>query len=129
METLQLFGYIAIGLLCLFLGYKVSNKPGLLDALAGLDRQRMLLLLTLLGTVVAVSSTLGLIYLVIFVPNVSQVVIALVGSFTGCIDTAMIVQPFGYWFGSSNGSQLKDEAAANASAGSALVAPDKPAVA
>lgn len=108
MDYILLGLFVLVLLLGFWFGYRASGKPSLLDMLSGLDRERQLLLLTLVGVVVSVTSTVGLICLVIFRGIVDPVVIALVSGFIGSTSTAMVITTYNFWFGSSNGSQLKD---------------------
>lgn len=119
--SVLVFTCLLAAALCFYLGYRASNKPSLLDQLASLDRERQLLLLTLLGLFTAVSCNVCLICLVVFQHVTDPVVIAMVGTFTGLADAALIGTTYNFWFGSSNGSQLKD--AASAAAQAALNAP------
>ena len=114
---LLLASLAAVLVLAFVLGYRTSNKPSLLALLSTLDRERQLLLLTILGMAIALPLDVALILMVVLLKVADPVVIALVSSFISINLTALLVTTYNFWFGSSNGSQLKDAAAADKAAG------------
>jgi len=115
-ETLDAASQIALAVLMLALAYfavrRATASPsgiGWLDRLLGMDRQKQLLVLTVVCMALAFTSNIAMIWMVIQRGVTDPVVVALVGNFNGAVTTACIVTPVGFWYGSSNGSQLKDE--------------------
>lgn len=92
------------------LGYFVRVSTGLLDALARLDDQARLLLLTLFGVSLATGVSGGVL-LYIFASGIRDaVVVGLAASFVTLINGAAWTTAFAYWFQSSASSRAKDKA-------------------
>lgn len=115
-DTLDVFSQVALTLLMLGLAYfavrRAAYEPtglGWLDKLLHMDRQKQMLVLTGVCLALAFTSNVAMIWMVVQRGVTDPVVVALVGNFNGAVTAACIGTPVGYWFGSSNGSQIKDE--------------------
>jgi hypothetical protein len=91
---------------------KESQERTWLERLLSMGRQNQMMILTAVCLALAFVSNTAMILLLIkksLTAPIPETVVALVGNFNGAVTTACIVTPIAYWFGSSNGSQLKDE--------------------
>jgi hypothetical protein len=113
MLLFQMTGAGIVGLLLGLLLIKLWRPDGQLKSfieyVLGLSREQQLLSLTVFGIAIAVASNLLLIGLVVFAKVIDPVVIALVATFNGAVTQNMIGTTYNFWYGSSNGSQRKDE--------------------
>ena len=115
-DLLDLSSQISLTVLMLALAWFAFHRAkaapggqGWLDKVLRMDRQKQMLVLTGVCLLLAFATNLAMIWMVIQRGVTDPVVVALVGNFNGAVTTACIGTPIAYWFGSSNGSQLKDE--------------------
>lgn len=114
--------FIALAsLLGLLIGWvlRAIFRPAASSSLLSMSSDDRLWVLSIFLIVVGLASSLGNILLVVYFKIVDPVILTLIGNFNGAVMSSTVILVPNYWLGSSNGSRMKDKAAADAAVESA----------